>query len=113
MEVTAFPFAHIYMYISPKGRAVKSSAGRRPGSKSLIPGPALPRFTDQMAFDITIACANEYGAGASAKLFGVEILNEGFGTSIDDTVIEQQATFVAQTIAPLQALGNATLIAGA
>ena len=61
-----------------------------------------------MPFDITIALANEYGAGASAKLFGVEILNEGFGTSIDDTVIEQQATFVAQTIAPLQALGNAT-----
>ena len=67
-----------------------------------------------MPFDITIALANEYGdgAGASAKLFGVEILNEGFGTSIDDTVIEQQATFVAQTIAPLQALGNATMIAG-
>jgi len=60
--------------------------------------PATPWFTDQiLPFDITIAGANEYGAAASAKLFGVEILNEGFGTSIDDTVIEQQATFVAQT----------------
>lgn len=58
------------------------------------------------------ARANEYGAAASAKLFGVEILNEGFGTSIDDTVIEQQATFIAQTIAPLQACGTAQLIAG-
>jgi len=84
---------------------------RRPRSRD--PEPALPWFSDQiLPFDITIACANEYGAGASAKLFGVEILNEGFGTSIDDTVIEQQATFVAQTIAPLQALGNATMIAG-
>jgi hypothetical protein len=73
----------------------------------------LPWFTDQiLPFDITIACANEYGAAASAKLFGVEILNEGFGTSIDDTVIEQQATFIAQTIAPLQACGTAQLIAG-
>ena len=72
--------------------------------------PALPWYCDQiLPFDITIAGANEYGAGASAKLFGVEILNEGFGTSIDDTVIEQQATFVAQTIAPLQALGTAQL----
>ncbi len=63
--------------------------------------PATPWFCDQiLPFDITIAAANEYGAGASAKLYGVEILNEGFGTSIDDTVIEQQATFVAQTIAP-------------
>jgi len=75
--------------------------------------PALPWFTDQiLPFDITIAAANEYGAGASAKLYGVEILNEGFGTSIDDTVIEQQATFVAQTIAPLQACGTAQIYAG-
>ena len=71
-------------------------------------------YADQiLPFDITIAGANEYGAAASAKLFGVEILNEGFGTSIDDTVIEQQATFVAQSIAPLQAVGNAVLIPGA
>ncbi len=76
--------------------------------------PALPWYTDQiLPFDITIAGANEYGAAASAKLFGVEILNEGFGTSIDDTVIEQQATFVAQTIAPLQAVGTAVMVAGA
>jgi len=54
---------------------------------------ALPWYTDQvLPFDITLAAANEYGAAASAKLFGVEILNEGFGTSIDDSVI-QQATF--------------------
>jgi hypothetical protein len=57
--------------------------------------------------------ANEYGAAASSKLFGVEILNEGFGFSVDDSVIEQQATFVARTVAPLQAVGTSTLIAGA
>lgn len=57
-----------------------------------------------------MAAANEYGAAASCKLFGVEILNEGFGTSIDDSVIEQQATFVAQNVAPLQAVGTTTLV---
>jgi hypothetical protein len=57
--------------------------------------PALPWYSDQaLPFEITCALANEYGA-ASAKLFGVEILNEGFGMSIDDSVNEMQATFVA------------------
>jgi hypothetical protein len=85
----------------------------RAAPKRLGLEPALPWYADQiLPFDITLAGANEYGAAASAKLFGVEILNEGFGTSIDDTVIEQQATFVAQTIAPLQAVGTATMIAG-
>jgi hypothetical protein len=54
--------------------------------------------------------ANEYGAGASAKLFGVEILNEGFGFSVDDTVLEQQSTFIARNILPLMAAGTSTLI---
>jgi hypothetical protein len=58
-----------------------------------------------LPFDITIAAANEYGAAASSKLYGVEILNEGFGTSVDDSVLEQQATFIARSILPLQAVG--------
>jgi hypothetical protein len=87
----------------------RENAAGRPRSKY-----SRIRLADQiLPFDITIAGANEYGAAASAKLFGVEILNEGFGTSIDDTVIEQQATFVATSIAPLQAVGTAQLIAGA
>jgi len=64
--------------------------------------PALPWYSDQiLPFDITVAAANEYGAAASAKLFGVEILNEGFGSSVDDSVLEMQATFVARSVAPL------------
>jgi hypothetical protein len=101
MGITTFHNTHILTYSLT---IVKRVAG----------GPTKtqkPWFADQiLPFDITIAAANEYGAAASAKLFGVEILNEGFGTSIDDTVIEQQATFVAQTISPLQAVGTATLI---
>ena len=73
---------------------------------------AQPWYTDQiLPFDITIAAANEYGAAASAKLYGVEILNEGFGTSVDDSVLEQQATFIARSISPLQAIGRTNLLA--
>ena len=30
------------------------------------------------------------------KIFGVEILNEGWGTSVDDAVNEMQTTFIAR-----------------
>ena len=43
-----------------------------------------------LPFDVTIAGANEYGAMAAAKIFGVEIPNEGWGSSIDDAVSEMQ-----------------------
>jgi hypothetical protein len=63
---------------------------------------ALPWYTDQiLPFDVTIAAANEYGAAASSKVFGIEILNEGFGTSIDDSVMEAQATFIARSVSRL------------
>ena len=58
---------------------------------------ATPWYSDQiLPFDITLAAANEYGAMAGAKIFGVEILNEGTGVSIDDLVTETQVTFVAR-----------------
>ena len=60
---------------------------------------ATPWYSDQiLPFDITLATANEYGAMAGAKIFGVEILNEGTGVSIDDLVTETQATFVARVV---------------
>jgi hypothetical protein len=63
---------------------------------------ATPWYSDQiLPFDITLAAANEYGAMAGAKIFGVEILNEGTGVSIDDLVTETQVTFVARIIGPL------------
>lgn len=77
---------------------------------------ASPWYSDQvLPFDITLAAANEYGAMAASKIFGVEILNEGFGTSIDDAVSEMQATFVARTIEPMAVVaspytGDGTLV---
>ena len=64
---------------------------------------AHPWYTDQIpGFDITLAAANEYGSLAIMKVFGVEILNEGYGISIDDIVSEQQMTYIARTILPWQ-----------
>jgi hypothetical protein len=42
------------------------------------------------------------GAATAMKIFGVEILNEGSGMSIDDAVQEMQATFVARFVEPWQ-----------
>ena len=64
-----------------------------------------PWYSDQvLPFDVTLAGANEYGAMACAKIFGIEILNEGSGISIDDAVTEMQATFVARAVEPMTAV---------
>ncbi len=52
---------------------------------------------------------NEQGKAAACKIFGVEILNEGYGISIDDSVSEQQATFVARAVEPLAAVPSTEL----
>jgi hypothetical protein len=68
---------------------------------------ATPWYSDQvLPFDITLSGANEYGAMCAAKIFGVEILNEGYGISIDDAVSEMQATFVARVVEPMSALNS-------
>lgn len=68
---------------------------------------ATPWYSDQiLPFDITLAANNEYGASAACKIFGVEILNEGKGTSIDDAVSESQATFVARSVEPMAAVAS-------
>jgi len=67
-----------------------------------------PWFVDQIPpFDITLAAANEYGSFAVMRIFGVEILNEGYGVSIDDIVSEQQMTYVARTLVAWQPVTSA------
>ena len=67
--------------------------------------PTHPWFADQiLPFDVTLAAANEYGAFAVMRIYGVELLNEGYGVSIDDIVSEMQHTYVARTIAGWQAV---------
>lgn len=60
-----------------------------------------PWYADQIPpFDIVLAAANEYGAQSVMKIFGVELLNENSGVSIDDIVTEQQYTYIARSITP-------------
>ena len=42
-------------------------------------------YVDQIPpFDVVIVAANEYGKAATMRIYGIEILNEGSGFSIDD-----------------------------
>ena len=69
---------------------------------------AAPWFSDQiLPFDITLAGTNEVGAATCMRIYGVEILNEGSGVSIDDAVTEMQATFVARYVDPWHAVTSA------
>jgi hypothetical protein len=64
-------------------------------------------YVDQIPpFDVVIVAANEYGQAATMRIYGIEILNEGSGFSIDDIVIENQMTYVCRTILPWQKLGS-------
>lgn len=64
-------------------------------------------YVDQIPpFDVVIIAANEYGKAATMRIYGIEILNEGSGFSIDDMVIENQMTYVCRTLLPWQKLGS-------
>ena len=82
---------------------VNGTAATRMTSVDGLKQLAKPWYSDQiLPFDITLAGASEYGKATAMKIFGVEILNEGSGVSIDDAVTEMQATFVARFVEPWQ-----------
>lgn len=72
--------------------------------------PAIANYPDQIPpFKISITAANELGSSMRMGIFGVELLNQGQGISVDDMVTESQFTFVARVIvdwAPVNAIGN-------
>jgi hypothetical protein len=60
---------------------------------------AKPKYADEvLPFDITISLANEYGNKAVTVIYGVEILNEGIGFSLDAPTSERAYTFVARSV---------------
>ena len=76
-------------------------SGQRLDTVSGFKTEALAWYSDQVPpFDITLAGPNENGAVTCMKIFGVEILKEGSGVSIDDAVTEMQAAFVARYVEP-------------
>lgn len=62
----------------------------------------VPYYADQIPpFDVAITFANEYGQAAVRSIYGIELLNEGSGASMDDIVIEETMTFVARDLGPM------------
>jgi hypothetical protein len=73
----------------------------------------LPFYADQIPpFDITITFANEYGQTAARSIYGVELLNEGSGASMDDIVIEETMTYVARELGPMYIIKGTTFDEG-
>lgn len=74
--------------------------------KDMVKDDATPVYADEiLPFDITISFANEYGAKATTVLYGVELLNEGIGFSIDSTTTERSYTFVCRAVDTMKAVG--------
>jgi len=75
---------------------------------------ATPVYADEIPpFDITISFANEYGQKAVIVIYGVEILNEGSGFSIDNVTSEKACTFVARRVDYMKAVdrtNNASVV---
>jgi hypothetical protein len=85
------------------GATIDQLSGQRLDDVSGLKEEAKPWYSDQiLPFDVTLAGTNEMGAATAMKIYGVEILNEGSGVSIDDAVTEMQATFVARFVEPWQ-----------
>jgi hypothetical protein len=71
-----------------------------------------PYYADQIPpFDITITFVNEYGQSAVRSIYGVELLNEGSGASMDDIVIEETMTYVARELGPMYRIDTNDLVA--
>lgn len=67
---------------------------------------AIPWYADQIPpFDIVLSAANEYGALAVMKLLGVELMNSGYGVSVDDIVSEHSFTYIAHGMLPWTSQG--------
>lgn len=67
----------------------------------------VPYYADQIPpFDVTVTFVNEYGQSAVRSIYGLEILNEGSGASMDDIVIEETMTFVARDLGPMIATNS-------
>ena len=87
------------------GNNAVSQEGKTGGKVSDLVGKYRPVYADEiLPFDITITMANEYGQKAVLVIYGVELLNEGSGYSIDSVTTEKAYTFVARRIDYLKSL---------
>ncbi len=66
-------------------------------------------YADQIRpFNVVVIGHNEYNGTPSAmRLWGVEILNEGTGSSTGDVSLDSQMTFIARSVSPWTRVGVA------
>ena len=73
----------------------------------LVKDDVTPHYADELLpFDITITFANEYGNKAMTVIYGVELLNEGTGYSIDAPTSERAYTFVARSVDSMKPIND-------
>lgn len=106
--------------ITDVGRAAARNGGTATGGLSIVDVANLntteqirqtlttrtrARLADQLLpFDITLVGANEFGHTAKMCIYGVEIVNESGGVSIDDMAIEKQMNFLARSVTNWEAI---------
>ena len=89
------------------GSSEPNADGTTDGTVSDLVGIYQPVYADEiLPFDITISFANEYGQRAVLVIYGVELLNEGSGFSIDSVTTEKAYTFVARRIDYMKSLNG-------
>jgi hypothetical protein len=67
-------------------------------------GEFTPEYADQlMPFNITISMANEMGQRAGMEIYGIQLLNEASGFSVDDVITAKAYSFVARKIKGIEA----------
>jgi hypothetical protein len=72
-----------------------------------------PTYAAQLKeFDVVLTGMDFQGRGAFKAIRGVELINEGFATSVDDTILESQYTFVAREVTPWVPLGDSITLKG-
>lgn len=82
-----------------------NTSGTAADTAKSIASTATIRYGDELPpFDITISFANEYGQKAVQTIYGVELINEGVGFSMDNVISEKACTFVARRIDYMQAV---------
>ena len=89
------------------GNSEPTSDGTTGGKVSDLVNKYAPIYADEiLPFDVTITFANEYGSKSVMTIYGVEILNEGAGFSINSIDSSKAYTFVARRIEPMRALSG-------
>lgn len=81
-----------------------ASVGQQESDITTVTGDqkaAIPWLADQLPpFDVVLSAANEYGGLALMKILGCEIMNGGYGVSVDDIVSEHSYTYIAMGLVP-------------